>query len=147
MKLLDLLTENTNEPRVKYYGNVADGYNGSIEDHKMIRKMKNVYKALSKGRGSVQVYHGTNYPPLDVSYKLPPLNTVTIVIDYPSKKQLKNGEDITYMFDVVGKVKYTLHNFETQLDTDIDRFMMHRGYDISFVYKKKFDNFGVNISS
>ena len=146
MKLMDLLTENTNEPRVSYY-NTPDGYNGSPEDHKMIRKMKNVYKALSKGRGLVRIYHGTNYPPLDVSYKLPPLNTVTIVIDYPTKKQLKNGEDITYIFDVVGKVKYTFHNFETQLDTDIDRFMMHRGYDISFVYKKKFDNFGVNISS
>ena len=147
MKLIDLLTENTNEPRVKYYGNVPDGYNGSPEDHKMIKKMVNVYKALSKGRGLVQIYHGDNYPPLDVSYELPPLNTVTIVIDYPTKKQLKNGGEITYMFDVVGKVKYTLHNFETQRDTDLDRFMMHKGHEISFVYKRKFDNFGVNMIS
>jgi hypothetical protein len=147
MKLMDLLTENTNEPRVKYYGNVPDGYNGSPEDHKMVRKMKNIYKALSKGRGLVQIYHGDNYPPLDVSYELPPLNTVTIVIDYPTKKQLKNGGEISYMFDVVGKVKYTLHNFETQYDTDIDRFMMHKGHEISFVYKKKFDNFGVDMIS
>jgi len=147
MKLMDLLTENTNEPRVNYYGNVPDGYNGSLEDHKMVRKMVNVYRALSKGRGSVQIYHGTNYPPLDVSYKLPPLNTVTIVIDYPTKKQLKNGDEISYTFDVVGKVKYTLHNFETQLDTDIDRFMMHRSFDISYVYKKRFEDFGIGISS
>ena len=144
---MDLLTENTNEPRVKYYGSVPDGYNGSPEDHKMVRKMKNIYKALSKGRGLVQIYHGDNYPPLDVSYELPPLNTVTIVVDYPTKKAFKNGGEISYMFDVVGKVKYTLHNFETQYDTDIDRFMMHRGHEISFVYKRKFDNFGVNISS
>jgi len=147
MKLMDLLTENTNEPRVNYYGNVPDGYNGSLEDHKMVRKMVNVYRALSKGRGSVQIYHGTNYPPLDVSYKLPPLNTVTIVIDYPTKKQLKNGDEISYTFDVVGKVKYTLHNFETQLDTDINRFMMHRSFDISYVYKKRFEDFGIGISS
>ena len=147
MKLMDLLTENTNEPRVKYYGNVPDGYNGSPEDHKMVRKMKNIYKALSKGRGLVQVHHGTNYPPLDVSYELPPLNTVTIVIDYPTKKAVKNGGEISYMFDVVGKVKYTLHNFETQYDTDIDRFMMHKGHEISFVYKRKFDNFGVDMIS
>ncbi len=146
MKLMDLLTENTNEPRVVYY-NTPDGYNGSSEDHKMIKKMKTVYRALSKGRGSVQVHHGDNYPPLDVSYELPPLNTVAIVIDYPTRKQLKNGHDIAYTFDVVGKVKFTLYNFETQRDTDIDRFMMHRGHEISFVYKRKFDNFGVKISS
>jgi hypothetical protein len=147
MKLIDLLTENTNEPRVKYYGSVPDGYNGSPEDHKMVRKMKNIYRALSKGRGLVQIYHGTNYPPLDVSYELPPLNTVTIVIDYPNKKQLKNGGEITYMFDVVGKVKYTLHNFETQGDTDIDRFMTHKGHEMSFVYKKRFEDFDIDISS
>ena len=147
MKLMDLLTENTNEPRVKYYGNVPDGYNGSPEDHKMIKKMVNVYKALSKGRGLVQIYHGDNYPPLDVSYELPPLNDVVILIDYPSKRALKNGEEIEYTFDVVGKVKYTLHNFETQGHNDIDRFMMHKGHEISFVYKKRFNNFGVGISS
>ena len=147
MKLLDLLTEDTNEPIVKYYGSVPDGYNGSLEDHKMVRKMIHVYKALSKGRGSVQLYTTNVYPPLDVSYELPPLNTVVIVIDYPSKKALKNGEDIGYIFDVVGKVKYTFHNFETQLDTDIDRFMMHRSHDISFVYKRKFEKFDVDISS
>ena len=146
MKLLDLLTENTNEPRVKYFG-VPYGYNGSPEDHKMIKKMVNVYRAFSKGRGLVQIYHGDNHPPLDVSYELPPLNTVAILIDYPSNRALKNGGEIDYAFDVVGKVKYTLHNFETQYDTDIDRFMMHRGHDMSFVYKRKFDNFGVDISS
>jgi len=144
---MDLLIENTNEPRVKYYGNVSDGYNGSPEDHKMVRKMKNIYRALSKGRGLVQIYQGNNYPPLDVSYELPPLNTVTIVIDYPTKKAVKNGGEISYMFDVVGKVKYTLHNFETQRDTDLDRFMTHKGYEISFVYKRKFDNFGVDMIS
>ena len=146
MKLLDLLTENTNEPRVVYY-NTPDGYNGSTEDHKMIKKMKNVYKALSRGRGEVQVHHGGNYPPLDVSYELPPLNTVVILIDHPNRKQLKDGMNIQYIFDVVGKVKYTLHNFETQRDTDMDRFMMHKGHEISFVYKRKFDNFGVDITS
>ena len=146
MKLMDLLTENTNEPRVKYFG-VPYGYNGSPEDHKMIKKMVNVYRALSKGRGEVQVYQGNNYPPLDLSYELPPLNTVAILIDYPTKKALKNGGEISYIFDIVGKVKYTLHNFETQYDTDIDRFMMHKGHEISFVYKRKFDNFGVDITS
>ena len=144
---MDLLTENTNEPRVNYYGSVPDGYNGSPEDHKTIKKMINVYRALSKGRGLVQIYHGDNYPPLDVSYELPPLNTVTIVIDYPTKKSVKNGGEISYMFDVVGKVKYTLHNFETQRDTDLDRFMMHKGHEISFVYKRRFDNFGVDMIS
>ncbi len=146
MKLMDLLTENTNEPRVVYY-NTPDGYNGSSEDHKMIKKMKTVYRALSKGRGSVQVHHGDNYPPLDVSYELPPLNTVAIVIDYPTRKQLKNGHDIAYTFDVVGKVKFTLYNFETQRDTDIDRFMMHKGHEISFVYKKRFEDFDIGITS
>jgi hypothetical protein len=135
-----------NEPRVVYY-NTPDGYNGSPEDHKMVRKMKNIYRALSKGRGLVQIYHGTNYPPLDVSYELPPLNTVTIVIDYPSKKAFKNGEEISYMFDVVGKVKYTLHNFETQYETDIDRFMTHKSHEISFVYKRRFEDFDIGISS
>jgi hypothetical protein len=95
----------------------------------------------------VQIYYGNNYPPLDVSYELPPLNTVVIIIDYPSKRALKNGEEIEYMFDVVGKVKYNLHNFETQGDTDIDRFLIHKGHEISFVYKKRFNKFGVGISS
>jgi len=147
MKLMDLLTENINEPRVAYYGSVPDGYNGSPEDHKMVRKMKNIYRALSKGRGLVQIYQGNNYPPLDVSYELPPLNTVTIVVDYPTKKAFKNGEEIAYTFDVVGKVKFTLYNFETQRDTDIDRFMMHKGYEISFVYKKRFEDFNIDITS
>ncbi len=146
MKLIDLLTEDTNEPRVVYY-NTPDGYNGSPEDHKKIRKMINVYRALSKGRGTVQIYYGDNYPPLDLSYELPPLNKVAIIIDYPTKKQIKNGHDIVYMFDVVGKVKYTLHNFETQYETDIDRFMMHKSHEISFVYKKRFEDFDIGISS
>jgi len=146
MKLLDLLTENTNEPRVVYY-NTPDGYKGSPEDHKMIKKMVNVYRALSKGRGLVQIYRGENYPPLDVSYELPPLNTIAILIDYPTKKQLFQGEETKYMFDVVGKVKYKFHNFETRYDTDIDRFIMHKGHEISFVYKKRFEDFGIVISS
>ena len=147
MKLIDLLTEEIEEPRVRYFGNVPDGYGGSPEDHKMIRKMKTIYKTFIKGRDRVRIYYGNEYPPLDVSYELPPLNTVTIVVDYPTKKAVKNGGEITYMFDVVGKVKYTLHNFETQYDTDIDRFMMHKGHEISFVYKRKFDNFGVDMIS
>ena len=148
MKLIDLLIEEeTKEPKVRYFGNVPDGYTGTPEDHKMIRKMKTIYKALIKGRGLVQIYYGHNYPPLDVSYELPPLNTIVIIIDYPSKRALKNGEEIDYVFDVVGKVKYTLHNFETQGDTDIDRFLTHKGHEISFVYKKRFNNFGIRISS
>jgi hypothetical protein len=51
------------------------------------------------------------------------------------------------MFDVVGKVKYKFHNFETQYDTDIDRFIMHKGYETSFVFKKRFEDFGIVISS
>ena len=148
---MDLLEENVNKPRIVYYntpdGGSGKGYEGTPEDHKMIKKMINVYRALSKGRGLVQIYHGDNHPPLDVSYELPPLNTVAILIDYPTKKALKNGGEIDYTFDVVGKVKYTLHNFETQYDTDIDRFMIHKGHEISFVYKRKFDNFDVDIGS
>ena len=146
MKLMDLLEENVNKPRIVYY-NTPDGFKDTPEDQKMIKKMINVYRALSKGRGLVQVHHGGDYPPLDVSYELPPLNTVVILIDHPNRKQLKDGMNIQYIFDVVGKVKYTLHNFETQRDTDMDRFMMHKGHAISFVYKRKFDNFGVDISS
>jgi hypothetical protein len=148
MKLMDLLEENVNKPRIVYYntpdGRSGKGYEGTPEDHKMIKKMINIYRAYSKGRGKVQVYTTGVYPPLDISYELPPLNTVAILITYPTRK-MKNVVD--YIFDVVGKVKYTFHNFETQRDTDIDRFMMHRGHDISFVYKRKFDNFNVNISS
>jgi len=148
MKLMDLLEENVNKPRIVYYntpdGGSGKGYEGTPEDHKMIKKMINVYRALSKGRGRVQVYTEGVYPPLDVSYELPPLNTIAILITYPTKR-MKN--EVDYIFDVVGKVKYTLHNFETQRDTDLDRFMMHRGHEISFVYKRRFDNFGVNISS
>jgi len=145
---LGILDKNVHKPRIVYYntpdGLSGKGYEGTPEDHKMIKKMVNVYRALSKGRGLVQVHHGTNYPPLDVSYELPPLNTVAILITYPTRKMKKV---VDYLFDVVGKVKYTFHNFETQRDTDIDRFMMHRGHEISFVYKRKFDNFGVKISS
>ena len=148
MKLMDLLEENVNKPRIVYYntpdGGSGKGYEGTPEDHKMIKKMINVYRALSKGRGRVQVYTEGVYPPLDVSYELPPLNTIAILITYPTKR-MKN--EVDYIFDVVGKVKYTLHNFETQRDTDLDRFMMHRGHEISFVYKRRFDNFNVNISS
>lgn len=148
MKLMDLLEENVNKPRIVYYntpdGGSGKGYEGTPEDHKMIKKMINVYRALSKGRGRVQVYTEGVYPPLDVSYELPPLNTIAILITYPTKR-MKN--EVDYLFDVVGKVKYTLHNFETQRDTDLDRFMMHRGHEISFVYKRRFDNFNVNISS
>ena len=148
MKLMDLLTENTNEPRVKYYGNVPDGYNGSPEDHKMVRKMKNIYKALSKGRGLVQIYHGDNYPPLDVSYELPPLNTVAILITYHTQRDKNNGDDeVKYQFDVNSKVKYTFHNLETQRETDIDSFMKHQSYDVSYVYKRKFAKFYVMISA
>jgi hypothetical protein len=148
MKLIDLLTEEeTKEPKVRYFGSIPDGYSGTPEDHKMIRKMKTIYKALIKGRGEVQLFRGTNYPPLDVSYELPPLNDVVILIDYPTKRALKNGEEIEYIFDVVGKVKYKFHNLETQMETNIDRLMMHRSYDISFVYKRKFEDFGVRISA
>ena len=147
MKLMDLLTENTNEPRV-VYNNTPDGYNGSPEDHKMIKKMKNVYKALYKGRGSVQIYNVNNYPDLDVSYELPPLNTVSILITYPTKTDKNIGYDeVNYQFDVNSKVKYTFHNLETQRETDIDSFMEHQSYDVSYVYKRKFAKFDVMISA
>ena len=147
MKLLDLLTEDTNEPRIKYYGNVPDGFNGSPDDHKMIRKMKQVYKALIKGRGKVQIYLERKYPPLDISYELPPLNDVAFLITYPYKKEIRLGAGVEYIIDVSGKVKYNFHNFETQGIEDIKRFMQHQSYDVSYVYKKKFANFGVGISS
>ena len=144
---MDLLTEDTNEPRV-VYNNTPDGYNGSPEDHKTIKKMKNVYKALSKGRGSVQIYNGNYYPDLDVSYELPPLNTVAILITYPTKRDKNNGDDeVKYQFDVNSKVKYTFHNLETQRETDIDSFMKHQSYDVSYVYKRKFAKFDVMISA
>ena len=81
---MDLLEENVNKPRIVYYntpdGGSGKGYEGTPEDHKMIKKMINVYRALSKGRGRVQVYTEGVYPPLDVSYELPPLNTIAILI-------------------------------------------------------------------
>jgi hypothetical protein len=145
---LGILDKNVHKPRIVYFntpnGLSGKGYEGTPEDHKMIKKMINVYRALSKGRGSIQLYTSDAYPPLDVSYELPPLNTVAILITYPTRK-MKN--EVDYMFDVVGKVKYTFHNFETQRETDMDRFMMHRSHDVSFVYKKRFANFGVKISS
>ena len=49
MKLMDLLEENVNQPRVVYYntpdGLSGKGYEGTPEDHKMIKKMINVYRA------------------------------------------------------------------------------------------------------
>ena len=151
MKLFDLLTEEESGPRIRYYGNVPNGYNGSPDDHKMIKKMKQVYKALIKGRGSVQLYHSNTHPPLDISYELPPLNTVTFLITYPSKREIRDGGEVEYMIDVTGKVKYNFHNFETQFRQgevpDIKQFMMHRSYDVSFVYKKRFEGFDISVSA
>ena len=148
MKLLDLLTEDTNEPRIRYFGILPDGYNGSPEDHKMIKKMKQVYKALSKGRGRIQLFLSMDgYPPLDVSYNLPPLENTVFLITYPNKKQITKGAEIEYLIDVAGKVKYTFHNLETQKQTNPIELMKTRNYDVSFVYKKKFDKFGILISA
>lgn len=145
MKLMDLLTENQDEPRVKYYG-VPENYSGTPEDHRMIRRMKHIYKFLIKGRGKVRM-NMEPYPKLDVSYVLPPLNEVAFLITYPSKRSMRQGDVVEYMIDVAGKAKYTFHNLETQRETSVDRLMSHRSYDISFVYKNKFDKYRISITA
>lgn len=143
---MDLLREEHDEPRVQYYG-VGDNYSGTPEDHRMIKKMKDVYRFLSKGRGKVQLYHIFKCPPLDVSYELPPLNQAVFLITYPTRRMKELGVSIEYMIDINSKAKYTFHNLETQRDNDMDRLMMHKNYEISYVYKKKFDKYGISISS
>ena len=41
------MKENVNKPRIVYY-NTPDGFKDTPEDQKMIKKMINVYRALSR---------------------------------------------------------------------------------------------------
>ena len=59
------------------------------------------------------------------------------------------GGSLQYLSDKFPEAKIYGIDIEnkTQYDTDIDRFMMHKGHEISFVYKRRFDNFGVDMIS
>lgn len=107
----------------------------SSED-RMIAKAKQVYKAFKKGRGMVIV---SWFPPVDVSYELPDINRCNFEI----KPSWENEDELVPVITMLDPVKFKIHNLEEVFDEGADEERVIRTYDISFVYRKKFDQFNI----
>lgn len=109
------------------------------EHDRMIAKAKTVYKAFRKGRNKVKVI--SLYPPLDISYELPDIDKCKFEIDQawndPREKQV-----YIVMYE---PVEFTFHNIETQQGESERSIMTHWRNDIALAYKKKFDQFNIEI--
>lgn len=80
------------------------------------KRMKTIYKALSKGRGTTQVL-SDEYPPFDVSYELPPVDVAQFSIAYPRGSwdqramQRPDGASMTIYVNAQ-RIHWTIHNLE-----------------------------------
>ena len=106
----------------------------------MIAKAKQVYKAFKKGRGMVKVAW---FSPVDVSYELPDMDKCIFQV----RPSWEYEDEMMVFITMQEPVKYKIHNlvevFGEEADNDyiVSRYI----HDIGYVYRKKFDQFGIAI--
>ena len=112
-------------------------------EDRIIAKAKTVYKAFKKGRGMVKIAW---FPPADVSYELPDINHCEFEVR-PSWED--EGENMAFI-EIKEPVKFKIHNLSEVFGEDPDekreeRILRNYVDQIGYVYRKKFDQFGVAI--
>jgi hypothetical protein len=109
------------------------------DEDRLIAKAKSVYKAFKKGRGMVKI--GT-YLPFDVSYELPDIN----LCEFEVRPSWDEHSELMAFITMQEPVKYKIHGIEDNTGEASEERLINRfGHDIGYVYRKKFDQFGVAI--
>ena len=114
----------------------------SNED-RMIAKAKTVYKAFKKGRGMVKIAW---FPPADVSYELPDINQCIFQV----RPSWNHEDEMMGVITMLEPVKFKINNLievfgEEGHEGREERIISNYVDQIGFVYRRKFDNFGIAI--
>jgi len=125
MKLLEVLSE-------------------SHED-RMIAKAKTVYKTFKKGRGMVKIAW---FDPVDVSYELPDINQCIFQV----RQSWEYEDDTMPVITMMEPVKFKIHNLievfgEEGHENREERIISNYVDQIGYIYRKKFDRFGIAIGT
>jgi len=112
--------------------------NESVED-RMIAKAKTVYKAYKKGRGKVK---SSWNPPIDLSYELPDMDKCLFQV----RPSWDDRNDLMVVITMFERVKYKIHNLDELGDGVTEKSILKKYVgEIGYVYRKKFDQFGIAI--
>lgn len=111
------------------------------DEDRMIAKAKTVYKTFKKGRGMVKVAW---YPPFDVSYELPDINKCIFQV----RPSWEYEDEMMGVITMLEPVKFKIHGIEDNTgEASEERIIRNYVDQIKFVYRRKFDNFGIAIGT
>ena len=135
-------------PTVKLYN--KDKFDS--EDVSAIKKMKNVYNALTKGRGSIQFGNKEYFPAFDVKYELPPLNEVTFIIDHPGDSEFEKKYSTSYkILTPKNSIKFDILNYDEINNMDLvlplspKEKYLSMTYELKQLVEKKFKHFNIEL--
>jgi hypothetical protein len=116
----------------------------SNED-RIIAKAKHVYKAFKKGRGMVKIAW---FDPADVSYELPDISRC----EFQVRPSWEDEGEMMGVITMLDPVKFKIHNlievFGEEGDEGREERIINNYIDqIGYVYRKKFDQFGIAIGT
>ena len=112
--------------------------NESVED-RMIAKAKTVYKVYKKGRGKVR---SSWTAPIDLSYELPDMDKCLFQV----RPSWDDRDDLMVVITMFERVKYKIHNLDELGDGLTEKSILKQYVgEIEYVYRKKFDQFGIAI--
>jgi hypothetical protein len=111
----------------------------------MIIKAKQVYKAFKKGRGMVKVAW---YSPIDVSYELPDMDKCIFQV----RPSWEYEDEMMAFITMKEPVKFKIHNLievfgEEGHEGREERIITNYVDQIGYVYRRKFDQFGIAIGT
>ncbi len=115
------------------------------DEDRIIAKAKQVYKAFKKGRGMVKIAW---FSPVDVSYELPDMDKCIFQV----RPSWEYEDEMMGVITMTEPVKFKIHNLievfgEDGHENREERIVSNYGDQIGFVYRRKFDQFGVAIGT
>ena len=115
------------------------------DEDRMIAKAKTVYKTFKKGRGMVKIAW---FAPADVSYELPDINQCIFQV----RPSWEYEDDTMPVITMLEPVKFKIHNLievfgEEGHEGREERILTNYVDQIGYVYRRKFDHFGIAIGT
>lgn len=93
------------------------GWKEEDKHEEVYKRMKSIYMALRKGDGEIVIFSTEFYPPIQVSYVLPPLDKAEFMIGYPrgewDHRDTDNPDGSSMSININKKATHwTIHNIE-----------------------------------
>lgn len=111
------------------------------DEDRIIAKTKQVYKAFKKGRGMVKIAW---FSPVDVSYELPDMDKCIFQV----RPSWEYEDEMMGVITMTEPVKFKIHGIEDNTgEASEERIIRNYVDQIGFVYRRKFDQFGIAIGT